>query len=143
MSYHYLPDVSFADVCFEASSPTFKGLLKECGKAATNAMVRDPSKIRLTKTKKIRVEAPSEGELVRKFIDELVFWKDAEQLLFNGYALKTTKTKTGWVVTGTLKGEKINPRRHDMAVDVKAATLHLFAIEKTAKGWRARVVLDV
>jgi SHS2 domain-containing protein len=40
-------------------------------------------------------------------------------------------------------GERPDPARHPLTVDVKAVTLHHFSVEETAGGWRAEVVLDI
>ena len=34
-------------------------------------------------------------------------------------------------------------KKHNLKVDVKAVTLHFFEVKKTAKGWFARVILDI
>ncbi|NTV43837.1 MAG: archease, partial [Syntrophobacteraceae bacterium] len=40
-------------------------------------------------------------------------------------------------------GEKIDPDRHDLIVDVKAVTFHHFRVEQTRHGWEAMVILDL
>jgi SHS2 domain-containing protein len=40
-------------------------------------------------------------------------------------------------------GEKLDPERHHPRVDVKAVTLHHFRLEKTERGWKALVILDI
>jgi transketolase len=39
--------------------------------------------------------------------------------------------------------EKINPKKHDIVIDAKAVTMHHFKVEKTNKGWRCQVIIDV
>ena len=40
-------------------------------------------------------------------------------------------------------GEKIDMKKHEMLVDVKAVTMHMFEVKKEKNIWKARVVLDV
>jgi SHS2 domain-containing protein len=40
-------------------------------------------------------------------------------------------------------GEILDPERHHPRVDVKAVTLHHFRLERTDRGWRASVILDI
>ena len=39
-------------------------------------------------------------------------------------------------------GEKSDMDLHELVMDVKAVTLHRFALERAGKRWRAFVVLD-
>ncbi len=40
-------------------------------------------------------------------------------------------------------GEELDMDRHELVVDVKAVTLHRYALERVDKRWRAFVVLDI
>ena len=42
-----------------------------------------------------------------------------------------------------LSGEKIDTGKHNMIVDVKAVSFHMYKVEKTDDGWKAFVILDV
>ena len=42
-----------------------------------------------------------------------------------------------------LFGEKIDREKHELKNDIKAITLHMFKIEKTKKGYKSLVVVDV
>jgi SHS2 domain-containing protein len=44
---------------------------------------------------------------------------------------------------GVLRGEKVDPARHDLRFDVKAATYHGLSIEETAGVLRGRVIFDL
>ena len=41
------------------------------------------------------------------------------------------------------QGEKLDPSRHRLRVDVKAVTLHQFRLEKTDRGWETQVILNI
>jgi len=41
------------------------------------------------------------------------------------------------------EGELLDVERHHQRADVKAVTLHDFAVERTQVGWKARVLLDI
>jgi SHS2 domain-containing protein len=77
------------------------------------------------------------------FLSELVFVKDSEQLLFSRFDIDIFPENNGWKVKCECFGEKIDPEKHELLVDVKAVTMHKFAIEETKNGWKARVVLDI
>jgi SHS2 domain-containing protein len=55
-----------------------------------------------------------------------------------------TIRKTGeWYAEGSLGGEKIDPPRHDLRFDVKAATYHGLEVETLPGGCRGRVIFDL
>ena len=40
-------------------------------------------------------------------------------------------------------GEQIDPGKHELIVDVKAVTLHMFKVEQTPRGWDTFIILDI
>jgi SHS2 domain-containing protein len=81
--------------------------------------------------------------LLFHFLQDLIFYKDADLLLFNDFDLSIVQREGEWRLHGTAYGEEIFPDRHQLLVDVKAVSLHKYQVQKTAKGWRAVVILDV
>lgn len=57
--------------------------------------------------------------------------------------VQVTGQEGAWVATARARGEAIDGERHQLAGDVKAATLHGLCVEPVAEGWSARVVPDV
>jgi SHS2 domain-containing protein len=81
--------------------------------------------------------------LLFDLLQELIYFKDAEKLLLRISQLKIKEEKQGHLLEGIAQGEKIDPNRHRMRVDVKAVTLHRFQLEKKDQGWEALVILDI
>jgi SHS2 domain-containing protein len=80
--------------------------------------------------------------LLMRFLNELVYLRDAESLLL--YPERILVTHDGHArLEGELAGERIDPARHALATDVKAATAHGLRVSPTAEGWTAAVTLDV
>jgi len=46
-------------------------------------------------------------------------------------------------LTAVLRGEKYDPARHRIRMEIKAATYHQASIRRMAAGWIGRVVFDV
>ena len=149
-----MSNISIADVAFDASAKTLEKLFVECAKAVTNTMVKDLKTVKQSKKVTVTVEADSVENLLFNFLNEIVFYKDAKQLLFSGYKIKINssegskelhKTKTGetFSLFSTFSGEKLNMKKHDLIVDVKAITMHLFEVKHLRNEWTARVVLDI
>ena len=138
MSYKFLENISLADVAFEAKGKTLEELFSSCAEATAATMVKDVRSVKQKVVKKISLKAESVDKLLYAFLEELIFLKDAELLLFSGYRLKVTETS----LSGEILGEKLDMKKHEMLVDVKAATMHMFEVTHV-KEWKARVVLDV
>lgn len=142
MSYKYLEDVAVADVCFEASGKTLEELFESAGLATTNTMVKSLKKISQKEKEKISVSADTIENLLFKFLEEIIFLKDARQLLLSKFKIKISQGKN-YKLACEASGEKINMKKHEMLVDVKAVTWHLFEVKQEKNIWRARVILDI
>lgn len=147
MDHKFLPDIAIADIAFEAHGKTFEGLLENCGLAMMDAM-SDLSKIRARKKKKITVVGADEEKLLYNFLEELVYIKDVDGLLFCKFratqADARQKNTKGLRMTVECSGDLLgNIGRENLRNDVKAITMHMFKISKTAQGYSATVVVDI
>ncbi len=143
MSYRFLEDVAIADVAFEARGKTLAELFSNAALAVTNTMVRDVKTVALQVAKKIDLEADDPEMLLYRFLQELVYYKDAELLLFSGYDLDIRQDTGKWRLHAEVRGEELSQERHELGADVKAVSLHNFNVRKSAQGWQADVILDV
>ncbi|MBI2970960.1 MAG: archease [Candidatus Aenigmarchaeota archaeon] len=143
MPYKFLPDIAVADVAFEATGRTLDELLEQAALATTNVMVKELKTVKHKVSKKITVKAESEEMLLFNFLQEIIFHKDADLLLFSAYNVGIKKTSKGFALACTAKGEKLDMKKHELMVDVKAVTLHMFEVKKTKGGWKAHVILDI
>ncbi len=143
MSYHYLEDVSIADVAFEARGKTLNELFMNAALAVTNTMVKNVKTVDRIVVKNVDLEADSLEMLLYRFLQELVFYKDAELLLFSEYAVDVRQETETCRLKAVLRGEELSLEKHELAADVKAVSLHNFKVQKIAKKWRAEVILDV
>jgi SHS2 domain-containing protein len=57
-----------------------------------------------------------------------VYYKDAEQLLLVVAQVEITRHEGCYRLTATARGERLDPNRHHLRVDVKAITLHHFCL---------------
>ncbi len=143
MSYRYLEDVAIADVAFEARGKTLVELFSNAALAVTNTMVMDVKTVGQRIAKSFELEADNPEMLLYRFLQELVFYKDAELLLFSRFDLDIRREIGRWRLSATVRGEELSREKHELGADVKAVSLHNFNVKKTAQGWRAEVILDV
>ncbi len=143
MPYRFLEEKSIADIAFEATGKTLKELLESAANAVTLTMIKDLSMISGKEKQKFVLESESVEMLVYKFLQHLVFLKDAEQILFNKFEIDIVPKNKKWILDVVAYGEKINPAKHDLQTDVKAVTMHNFEVKETDDGWKATVTLDI
>jgi len=143
MSYRYLEDAAIADVAFEARGKTLGELFSNAALAVTNTMVKDVETVDQRVAKSFELEADDPEMLLYCFLQELVFYKDAELLLFSRFDLDIRREIGRWRLIATARGEEISREKHELGADIKAVSLHHFNVQKTAQGWRADVILDV
>ncbi|MEJ2691198.1 MAG: archease [Deltaproteobacteria bacterium] len=143
MPYRYREDIALADAAFEAWAHTLEELMVEASDATVNVMVEDPGTIRPLVSRTISLGPEAVDMLLYGLLQELVYFKDAEQLLLRVEKVEIRSGPDGYCLRAEARGEKIDPTRHPLASDVKAVTLHRFLVTETDSGWRAFVILDI
>ena len=143
MPYRALDDVAKADAAFEAWGATPEEVFAAAADATLNVMVEDPAAVAAREYRHLTAEAESLDLLLLGFLTELIYLKDAEQLLLRVTEVRLQGRPGHWRVEGEAWGEEIDPDRHSLVVDVKAVTLHRLRVERTQRGWEATVVVDV
>ncbi len=140
MNYHYLEHT--ADVLFEAYGKDLNELFRNTGLATEEVMVE--LKTLTSKSEhKITLEEKTVDDLLYHFLEELIFLKDTELLLFKEFEMNITEKKNSFKLYALCKGEKINRSKHKLGRDVKAVTLHEFEVKKENSHWKAKVLLDI
>ena len=131
-----------ADVLFEAEGKSLDELFEAAGLATEETQV-DLKDVKQKIKKEVSLEKDNVEMLLFDFLQELIFLKDAELLLFSKIKVDVKEEKSIYRLKAQLVGEKIDPKKHNLKVDVKAVTLHRFEVKKTKTGWFARVILDI
>ncbi len=143
MPYRYLGDIAIADIAFEAQANTREALFVEAGNALTNVMVEDLQSIHPVEHRNFHIKARDLERLLFEFLQVLIFYKDAEQLLLTVPKVSITEKDDNLFLNAEAAGERINPETHELNADVKAVTLHRFHVRHDPEGWKTTVVLDV
>ena len=88
----------------------------------------------------IQVTAPDREALLLQWLNELIYRFEVKEMLFHRFTINTL-TNTELKATGY--GEKIDLAKHELKIQVKAATFHMLKIEQNNDGWEAQVIFDV
>jgi SHS2 domain-containing protein len=140
MPYRYLDHIATADVAFEAKGASLEELFHAAADATLHVMIENPNSIKGQIQKKFEVK---DTQLDLLLLQELIFHKDANQLFLRVVNIRIEQEQNLYHLWAQTAGEKINPARHEIVVDVKAVTLHRLSVQQNASGWVAVVVLDI
>ena len=143
MPYRYLEDVAIADVAIEAWGPDAETLFTHTSDATLNVMVQDLDTVTARVERFVALESGAFDMLLFNYLQETIFYKDAQRLLLRTKELKLTRTEEKFTLDAVMAGEELDMQRHELVVDVKAVTLHQFRVKKTERGWEAFVILDI
>ena len=138
--FKVLDGIVMADTALEARGKDLNELFENAALAVEHVMVSLKS-VKPKTTTTITLEKDSIENLLYEFLSELVYLKDAEQLLFSDAKVSITQNN-GWLLHAHLKGDTINTKMK-LGTDIKAITLHKFVVTKTKTDWKAQVVVDV
>ena len=140
--FRYLEGITAADYAFEAFGKDLSELFTNAA-LATEGLMADLKTIKSVKKKIVGLTAEKPESLLHEFLQELVFLKDAETMLFSSFDVTVKKEKV-YLLHATLTGDTIDATKQHLGIDVKAVTMHEFKVEQLKdKTWRAQVVVDV
>ena len=143
MPYEYLEHGVTSDVTFRAWGRDLDALFTAAADATTHLMVEELASIVPSETLPVEARAEALDLLLVRFLEELLFHKDARGLLLRARDVHVVSAGGGYQIRATLAGEAIDPDKHALAADVKAVTLHGLRVECTGGGWQAEVTVDV
>jgi len=132
-----------ADIAFEATGRDLPELFTAAADATMNVMIENIDAIEARETQQIELKNAKIDMLLFDFLQELIYFKDAERLLLRVREAKINDKGDAYSLTATVAGERLDAARHQQRADVKAVTLHDFRVERTDGGWKATAILDI
>jgi len=138
----FLDNIAIADTAFQIKGNSIKEVFENAAKALTMSMaspdcIEDKVKVNITlQNKKLDI-------LLFDFLNEIIFYKDSDNLLFGKYNVGIEKSNGMFELKAKLEGEKADSKKHKITTDVKAVTLHMFKLGKKNGVFEARVVVDI
>ena len=140
-AHRYLDNIAISDLAFEASGETPDELFEAAAVALMESMA-DLSGVRPRVRKTVKLNAAAIDLLLYDWLSELIYLKDADGFLFSRFEVSLSGNPIGRL-EAKIWGERIDPARHSLRVDVKAVTYHQFEVAQHDGRWTARVVLDI
>jgi SHS2 domain-containing protein len=139
--FRFLDGIAPADAAFEATGHDLAEVFSAAA-GAVFAIIVDLEQVRTSVTRQVTLEAESRDELLYAWLSELVYLKDVHRELYSDFDVVITAGET-MKLQATIRGDCVDNLAGLMRTDVKAITYHLLAIESTASGLKATVVVDL
>ncbi len=131
-----------SDLSFRACGPSLEAAFAAAAQALLAATVERPEAVERRERLSLQLEEPDLELLLVRFLNEIVYLRDAEDLLLHAERIEIARDGCARL-RGELAGERIDRRRHHLVSEVKAATAHGLRVAQTPDGWTASATLDV
>ena len=143
MPYEYLEKMVTSDIAFHAWGVTVCDLFKTSGDALIGVMVDSIESVEPKESRSVALQNDSVEMLLFDALQELIYFKDAQGMLLRYTVCNIEQIDAIFTFRGEMRGEQIEESKHNLMVDVKAVTMHLFAVTEKKGCWEATVVLDI
>jgi SHS2 domain-containing protein len=141
-AFEFVDDVT-SDLSFVAWGRSLPAVFAAAAAALLDATVEAQETLAASARRRLELEEPDLELLLLRFLNELIYLRDAEGLLLRPRSLQVESQPGRARLRGELVGERLDPDRHRLVSEVKAATAHGLELTRDAGGYRARVTLDV
>ena len=128
-----------ADVGFEATGATREEAFVNAALALQDLSV-DLDSIAARDEVSIAVDGENAQELLVNWLSQILYLFDAEGWVLREFKLARLEDRR---LEAVARGEKFDPDRHHVKLQVKAITYHQLALENAPGGWRAQVYVDI
>jgi len=132
-----------SDLAFTASGATLADVFAAAAEAMCAATVEHPEQVQAKVVRSVTLRDDDVELLLLRFLNELIFLRDAEGLVLRPSRVSCDADGSDFALTAELAGEPIDPSRHALASEVKAATAHGLSVRRTPEGWEASATLDI
>jgi SHS2 domain-containing protein len=128
-----------ADVGIEVRAETLERLFTNSALAMSDIMFEKcPSGT--TETRLVLVLGTNPEELLIAWLNELLYIYNVERLVFSEFS-DVELTESTFMTRA--HGERFDPDRHRVEMEIKAATYHGLSIERAGDEFAARIIFDV
>ncbi len=103
------------------------------------AVICDPETIEAKEQVRINCEGADKELLLADWLNAIIYEMATRNMLYSKFEVRIEAEK----LTARAWGEKADPEKHDMAVEVKGATYTQLTVRQQAGKWTAQCVVDV
>lgn len=131
-----------ADVGVRGYGSTLEEAFENAAKAMFNVMA-ELSRVRPEMEVSIEVEAGDEEGLLVEWLNELIARSNIDRMLFCDFRVRIERDKEVLRLKAKAYGEPIDPHRHELRTEVKAATFAMAKVGRVNDRYVAQLLLDI
>ncbi len=128
-----------ADLCIRVFGKNVLELIENAAYALMELIV-DRESVKSSKDIQFEIIGDTNEELLIKMLGEILYLHEVEKLVFRDIEIESVTPNH---ITGKLSGERFDSSRHELELDIKAATYHNLNIEKVNDKFKADIVFDI
>jgi SHS2 domain-containing protein len=128
-----------ADVGVRVYGRNLAELLKNAALALLS-LITERETVRPDEEIVFEVEAETGEELLVKMLSEILYLHEVRKMVFADAEIELTD---GLKLRGRLRGEKTDTSRHELLLDIKAATYHNLKIERVNDRFMTEIIFDI
>jgi SHS2 domain-containing protein len=131
------------DIGIQVTAPSLPKLFERAAEGTFHVLT-DLSAVRARDETEITVEGRDREALMVRWLSELNYRHTVEHRLFCDFRVEEIEeTADGFVLTGGVRGERLDPERHTVYTEIKAITFHGMNIRERDDGWAVQVIFDM
>jgi SHS2 domain-containing protein len=139
--YDFVEGIALADCAIDVEGADLADLFETAALALAEVMV-DPATLSATARQTIALEAAELDLLLYDWLSELIFRKDRDAEVYPRTRVDISGSGP-FRLEAEVEGGILDPAHVELRSDPKAVTFHQFALERSDRGWRARIVIDI
>jgi SHS2 domain-containing protein len=139
MPLKFEPFEHTADVGITAYGKTLPELLENAA-AGMYSFITNPPIIKPAQKEKLSAKGIDNESLLINWLNKLLYLTSIKRIIFSEFKV----VKYGeYFIDAVACGEKIDPQKHPLDTEIKAATYSGLKINKTAEGYSVQIIFDV
>ena len=128
-----------ADLGLRVRGKDLDTLFAEAGRGFFSVIVANLAEVGPTEKISFRVEGQAPDYLLVDFLSELLFIFDTQRIVLSKFDVHLRDEG----LDAEVRGEPLDPQRHQLEHEIKAVTYHGLRVEQETDGWLAEVILDI
>ena len=97
------------------------------------SIIADVSKVDFIGEAEVRVENEEMDGLLVDWLSELLYLFDAERIFLGKFEVNIEERDGRYFLKGRVFGERYDPKKHGMGVEIKAVTYHMLKVDMEKK----------
>lgn len=126
-----------ADIGFRAYGSTLAEAYANAGYALFS-IITDPRVVREVESRRLHLQEDNPEALLFEWLNSLIYLFDTETILFKRFEIDHFEDGK---LSATCYGEKYDPSRHQLKIEVKSATYHMLEVDKERN--HVQVIVDI